>query len=148
MRDKGPESSPLAREAIAFLLRERYRLPVLSVSGPASSLEVTMEGDSRLQVSLIQGGSGHTDADTLPRLGSVREIRRLYDAPPTASREVLTDRERAVAEKLAQGLTNPEIAVGLGIRPQSVRNLVSSVMRKLGCQNRIQVALHWKEQGS
>lgn len=54
----------------------------------------------------------------------------------------LTQREREVARLISQGLPNRGIAKVLGIREQSVKNLVSVVMRKLDCENRVQVALH------
>jgi DNA-binding NarL/FixJ family response regulator len=42
---------------------------------------------------------------------------------------------------VAKGLPNRRIAQSLGLREQSVKNLVSTVMRKLDCENRVQVAL-------
>jgi len=56
-------------------------------------------------------------------------------------RSRLTPRESEVASLIAQGLPNRRIAVIMGLQEQSVKNLVSIVMRKLGCENRVQVAL-------
>ena len=53
----------------------------------------------------------------------------------------LTPREHDVARLIAQGLPNREIAVRLQLREQSIKNLASVVMRKLRCDNRVQVAL-------
>jgi DNA-binding NarL/FixJ family response regulator len=53
----------------------------------------------------------------------------------------LTSREMEVANLIAQGLPNRRIGVIMGLQEQSVKNLVSIVMRKLGCENRVQVAL-------
>jgi DNA-binding NarL/FixJ family response regulator len=58
----------------------------------------------------------------------------------------LTQREREVARLVSQGLPNRRIAKVLGIQEQSVKNLVSMVMRKLHCENRVQVALHLSAQ--
>lgn len=67
----------------------------------------------------------------------VREPLAGYGSP-----RQLTQREREVARLVSQGLPNRGIAKVLGIREQSVKNLVSVVMRKLDCENRVQVALH------
>ncbi len=53
----------------------------------------------------------------------------------------LTMREAQVAGLIAQGFSNEEICARLGLQAQSVRNLVSSLLKKLNCDNRIQVAL-------
>jgi DNA-binding NarL/FixJ family response regulator len=53
----------------------------------------------------------------------------------------LTAREFEIARLVARGLSNRAIAETLAIKEQSVRNLVSSVLTKLGCDNRVQVAI-------
>ena len=53
----------------------------------------------------------------------------------------LTPREREVARLVSRGMPNRSIAQTLGIQEQSVKNLVSGVMRKLDCENRTQLAL-------
>jgi DNA-binding NarL/FixJ family response regulator len=45
-------------------------------------------------------------------------------------------------------MSNRRIAESLGIREQSVKNLVSVLMRKLHCENRVQVALQLTGQGA
>lgn len=52
----------------------------------------------------------------------------------------LTKREFEVAQKVAVGWGNRLIGLDLQLQEQSVKNLVSSVMRKLRCDNRTQVA--------
>jgi DNA-binding CsgD family transcriptional regulator len=71
------------------------------------------------------------------RTSTVREHVALYGA-----RKDLTPREREVARLVSQGMPNRRIATVLGIQEQSVKNLVSVVMRKLRCENRVQLALH------
>lgn len=68
--------------------------------------------------------------------GVVREAAAAYSAAPR-----LTPREGSVASLLAQGHSNRTIAALTGLREQSVKNVVSGVMRKLGCRNRVQAAL-------
>ena len=52
-----------------------------------------------------------------------------------------TQRESEVAELIAKGFSNRTIAEVTELHSQSVKNLVSVIMRKLKCENRTQVAL-------
>ncbi len=53
----------------------------------------------------------------------------------------LTKREFEVAQFIAKGMSNRAIAETADLHEQSVKNLVSVVLRKLSCENRTQVAL-------
>lgn len=53
----------------------------------------------------------------------------------------LTRREYEVSSLVAKGYSNRKIAQTTGLREQSVKNLVSLIMRKLKCDNRVQLAL-------
>lgn len=66
----------------------------------------------------------------------VRETRRSY-----GNGNDLTRREFEVAQLVAKGMSNRKIAQITGLREQSIKNLVSVIMRKLHCENRVQVAL-------
>ncbi len=59
----------------------------------------------------------------------------------------LTKREHAVLEFIAQGLDNRRIAGKLGIREKTVRNYVSSILEKLGCQTRAETIVRARESG-
>jgi DNA-binding NarL/FixJ family response regulator len=48
----------------------------------------------------------------------------------------LTERERAVLERMASGSTNPEIAAALHLSPHTVKEHTSALYRKLGVRNR------------
>ncbi len=54
--------------------------------------------------------------------------------------ETLTDREREVLGWLARGKSNKEIAAALSITERTVKFHVSSIMSKLGANNRTEVA--------
>jgi DNA-binding CsgD family transcriptional regulator len=58
----------------------------------------------------------------------------------------LSGREREVLELVAEGLTNRQIAERLVISPVTARNHVSSILTKLGLQNRTQAAT-WLARG-
>jgi len=68
--------------------------------------------------------------------GIVRERRTSYNNPLH-----LTKREYDVAQLISRGFSNRRISQQLELREQSVKNLVSVIMRKLNCENRTQVAL-------
>lgn len=53
----------------------------------------------------------------------------------------LSQRERDVLKAIASGLSNDEIAAKLFISPHTVKNHVSNIYRKLGIDDRTQVAL-------
>lgn len=52
----------------------------------------------------------------------------------------LTARQREVAEALAGGMTNKDIARELGVSPATVKDHVSAVLRAMGLSRRSQVA--------
>ena len=53
----------------------------------------------------------------------------------------LTQREHECAQLVSRGMSNRRIAELTGLREQSVKNVVSLAMRKLGVDNRVQIAL-------
>ncbi|MEU6036101.1 LuxR C-terminal-related transcriptional regulator [Actinomadura sp. NPDC047616] len=72
------------------------------------------------------------------------------DAPPrprTANR-LLTDKQHAVAELIAQGKTDKQIASLLFLSPRTVQSHVSAALRKLGFTSRAEIAAWVAEQQS
>lgn len=72
----------------------------------------------------------------VPARTNPREGKRAY-----RKGNALTRREYEVAELVAKGMSNRTISEVSSLREQSVKNLVSVIMRKLKCENRTQVAL-------
>ncbi len=59
----------------------------------------------------------------------------------------LSDREIEVLERIAAGGSNREIAEGLGISTQTVKNHISSILRKLSLNDRTQAVLYALRRG-
>jgi len=73
----------------------------------------------------------------------VAELRHLpVNAVAFRGRELLSAREVEVARMVAAGAADREIAARLCITEGTVKNHVSSVLRKLGLRDRTQLALH------
>lgn len=63
-------------------------------------------------------------------------------ATPTFA-EGLTQRERDIAELIAEGFDNREIAQTLFLSEGTVRNHISAILQKCGLRNRTQIAIAW-----
>lgn len=63
----------------------------------------------------------------------------------TSMQEPLTEREQEILGWIAQGKTNVEIAKITYLSPNTVRNYVSNILRKLGFTNRSQITAYAME---
>ena len=59
---------------------------------------------------------------------------------PTTSAVTLSQRERDIADAVARGATNPEIAAALFLSRKTVERHVSHILAKLGARNRVELA--------
>lgn len=94
----------------------------------------------------------HSRAQEMRLRASVRELRKRNRGGPGSSvlpeatleelipLEGLTRRETEVWLKLAQGLTNAQIADALRISIETIRKHVGQILRKLGVENRTSAA--------
>ncbi len=127
-------------------------------NGPARVLVLTSVTDHAAAAAAVRNGAAgvlykDVDPDAL-----VRAIRAVHDghlllAPeaagtllystnaPARGLDALTGREREVLAELAQGRSNREIARTLHVAEKTVKTHVSSVLAKLGVQDRTQAAL-------
>lgn len=91
------------------------------------------DGSAALMGALTDLGGEHRIDKTI-----IRDGRKPYGAREDGR---LSRREFEVAQLVAKGLSNRRIANVTALREQSIKNLVSVIMRKLDCDNRVQVAL-------
>jgi DNA-binding NarL/FixJ family response regulator len=69
----------------------------------------------------------------------IQELDDHLDEPPS---QPLSEREMEVLGCMARGLSNKEIANALGISHQTVKNHVTSILHKLGVEDRTQAVLY------
>jgi len=119
--------------------------------------------DVKLKEAIEAGAAGYLMKDVDPEelAAAVHATRRgeLYLHPKAARRlaemmrpgpgeeqepspDVLTEREREVLELVTRGLSNQEIALQLNITLKTVKAHVSSILQKLGLENRVQATLY------
>jgi DNA-binding NarL/FixJ family response regulator len=70
-----------------------------------------------------------------------RELKIVLPSPPTNPLGELSEQERRVLAAVADGKTDKEIAVALGLQPKTVRNYLERVFEKLGVNSRTQAAV-------
>ncbi|MCS7242762.1 MAG: response regulator transcription factor [Candidatus Caldatribacterium sp.] len=73
-------------------------------------------------------------------------LRRERHLPPHIFSACLSVREREVAELIVSGKSNKEIAALLGISESTVKNHITSILKKLGAQDRVEIVLLWAKQ--
>ncbi|MFF0221621.1 response regulator [Streptomyces sp. NPDC004629] len=114
---------------------------LLKRSGPTLLVEAVraaVAGDSLISPSVTVRLLRHV---TGPGRGSGAAAGR--EAPV----EPLTKREIEIAGKVAEGLTNADIATEMFISPGTVKTHVASIQRKLGVRNRVGIAVRAWEMG-
>jgi two-component system response regulator DesR len=84
--------------------------------------------------------------DISDRRGRRAPSRTGTDAPEDAG-PALTDRERRIVKLLAEGMTNRMIAEAVSLSPNTVKDHVRSVLRKLNARNRAQAVLAATKRG-
>jgi DNA-binding NarL/FixJ family response regulator len=76
----------------------------------------------------------------------IEGARRSYSEPGSPFHP-LSDREMEVLECVVKGLSNKEIAALLGISHQTVKNHVTSILRKFGVEDRTQAVVYALKRG-
>jgi DNA-binding CsgD family transcriptional regulator len=112
---------------------------VKAVEGDTAGAETVL-----WQASAVAEATGATTErahiDQLLRQLGIRTWRRGPRARPTGDLSVLSDREREIANLIAGGASNPDIARALFLSRKTVERHVSSILGKLDVKNRAQLA--------
>jgi DNA-binding NarL/FixJ family response regulator len=123
---------------------DSYVLDALEAGAAGYLLKDTAPQDLARAIHVVAGGESIFSASITERLvqrigedddshGRTEEARRRLT--------VLTDRERVVAEAVAQGRSNGAIAGALFMGEATVKTHVSRILAKTGATNRVQIAL-------
>lgn len=93
---------------------------------------------------IVRASRGETVLGSPVAARLVAGLRQALEPGSFPGRDRLSARELEVARMVAAGASNREIARQLFITEGTVKNHVSSVLRKLGLRDRTQLALHLK----
>ena len=136
---------PVDALLVDTLEMEKGAIPMLIGSrredGPAVALLVTDPSSSAyLDLPVDRVISRRASADEL--IAALDGLSRPSGRPRSNALPFdLTEREHECARLVSRGLSNRRIAELTGLREQSVKNVVSLAMRKLGVDNRVQIGL-------
>ena len=86
----------------------------------------------------VAGGQSILDSGVTER--ALRWLRGLHDQPATPGTDQLSSQEERVVALVAEGKTNKEIAVALGLSDKTVKNYLANVFQKLRITRRAQAA--------
>lgn len=147
---------PLLQDLVRELTGMGIRVVLLGEAGAGSDLVDVLRAGAR--------GYVHTTASPQRLVECVRAVargetvldasvtgellHRLDDASRTAGGDraaahgPLTARQQAVAELVAEGLTNAEIAARLEVSRATVKGHITVALRRLGLRDRTQLAIH------
>ena len=111
---------------------------ICAVTVPSVPIDTEVERNAN-GIELIRAIREAKFGEELASMGKGVRVRERMT--PYGMAQDLSPRELEVAQLVAKGLPNRRIATITGLQEQSVKNLVSTIMRKLRCENRVQVAL-------
>lgn len=95
-----------------------------------------------IQHAILEIASGRSVFDEV----AMEILRRGVPEQKHSLAEQLTTREEEIVQKIAEGLSNKEIAEALFISEGTVKNYISSVLGKTGLEHRTQLAI-WRLKG-
>lgn len=119
--------------AVGYLTKD------LSVDGLARAVRAAWEGELAM--------SHKTAARLVQRLVETSRLGPALTSPADPALATLTARECEVLQRLAQGLTDHEIAEALTLSPRTVEMHVSSILHKFGARNRAEAARRYRVAG-
>lgn len=120
----------------------RPRVIVFTADADQAAIRVALE--SGAHGCLLKDAGTHDLVDAIHRVSlGIKVIDpRLADAPGSLKEHLfrtgLTRREYEVLRLVATGMSNPEIAMSLGLARNTVKTYLQTAMQKLGARNRVE----------
>ncbi|WP_241527227.1 PAS domain-containing protein [Sphingomonas turrisvirgatae] len=124
---RGPETEPHLTEELRSALRERR----------ATLVEITnyRRDGSRFRNAIMLAPLFDPDGEVRYILGSQFDVSTpRTDQPAKSLLDGLSDRQRAVLQRMAAGLMNKQIAFELGVSERTVKLQRSALLKALGCR--------------
>lgn len=97
---------------------------------PVTGSQALRHGDT------VRFGTVDTRFEDRSALMESDEATQMIELPPVENKPVLSPRQQEVLNYLKDGLTNPEIAVRLGVTERTVKAHCQEVFDRLGARNR------------
>ena len=111
-----------------------------AIAAGASGYVLKRIGSSELVDAIRTVAAGRSMLDPAVTAQVLDRVRRASRAEESDAFRELTDQERRVLARLAEGASNREIAEAMGLAEKTVRNYVSSILAKLELVSRSQAA--------
>jgi two-component system response regulator DevR len=136
-------------------VRAELQVPAafLMFSGDRSDETVAMAFEAGASGYLLKQASATDIVDAVRRVAdgehlldsrlvaSVIKLLRTGPQPAHGELELLSSQERRILELIAKGLTNRQIGLQLFVTEKTIKNYVSTILRKLGLESRTQAAV-------
>ncbi len=116
----------LRRGAAGFLVKDTPPAEIVR------AIELVAAGESMLSPTVTRR--------LIDRLSDDRDAERRH-AEAASQLDALSARDRDIAEAIAQGKSNAQVAADLHLSIATVKSHVSAILRKLALDNRVQIAL-------
>jgi two-component system, NarL family, response regulator DevR len=113
-----------------------------AIQAGASGYVLKRIGDNELVQAVERVSRGEGMLDPAMTASVFAEVRKANQAQHAAAFSELTPQEMVVLARVAEGMTNRQIAVSLYLGEGTVRNYVSSVLSKIGAANRAEAAAY------
>jgi len=119
------------------------RVPARGINGQSKVIQI-VESDNGITPSAATRGVVRRSDGVRQLKDAIRRVARgeTYELPTVSvAKDKLSRREHDITRLVARGLSNRAIAEDLGLSEQSVKNLVSRILKKFNMDNRVQLAL-------
>lgn len=117
-------------------------LVMAAIQAGASGYVLKRIGENELVQAIERVARGEGSLDPAMTAAVFAQVRKANHAQMASAFAELTPQELVVLARVAEGLTNRQIAVRLYLGEGTVRNYVSSVLQKIGVANRAEAAAY------